>query len=128
MAYTTNDIKEKARALLGDSLRPGGEEILGAVCQAAAAEIKSKLKSGVCADDLGEVYVTAAGILAIAMYMELADSAESGLSSFSAGNLSVKLSETEGIKASASSLRKTAETMLSVYLKDSGFCFMGVDG
>ena len=128
MAYTVNDIKEKAKSLLGDSLRPGGEEMLGAVCEAAAMEIKSKLRGGVSEESIGETYVTAAGILAIAIYMELSDSAESGINSFSAGNLSVRLSGTEGIKASAASLRKTAEGMLSAYLKDSGFCFMGVDG
>lgn len=128
MAYTVNDIKEKAKSLLGGSLRPGGEEMLGAVCEAAAMEIKSKLRGGVSEESIGETYVTAAGILAIAIYMELSDSAESGINSFSAGNLSVRLSGSEGIKASAASLRKTAEGMLSAYLKDSGFCFMGVDG
>lgn len=128
MAYTTNDIKEKAITLLGESLRPGGEEVLGAVCEAAAMEIRAKLRDGVSEESLGELYVTAAGMLAIALYMEFSDSAEGGINSFSAGNLSVKLSDSNGIKASAASLRQTAESMLSAYLKDSGFCFMGVDG
>lgn len=131
MAYTDNDIKEKALTLLGSSLREGGEEVLGAVCEAAAMEIKAKLRDNVSAEDLGELYVTAAGILAIAMYMELSDSGISGINSFSAGNLSASISNSEGIKASASSLRATSEKMLSAYLKDSGlcgFCFMGVDG
>ena len=128
MAYTNNDIKEKAITLLGVSMRDGGEKVLEAVCEAAAMEIKAKLRDNVSVDDLGELYVTAAGILAIALYVELSDSAEGGINSFSAGNLSVSLSNSEGIKASAASLRKMAENMLSEYLKDSGFCFMGVDG
>ena len=128
MAYTNNDIKEKALTLLGSSLRPGGEEVLGAVCEAAAMEIKAKLRDNVSPDDLGELFVTAAGMLAIAMYMEFSDGAESGIKSFSAGNLSASISSSEGIKASAASLRETAEKLLSAYLKDSGFCFMGVDG
>ena len=128
MAYTINDIKEKAVTLLGASLREGGEDVLEAVCEAAAMEIKAKLRSNVSVEDLGELYVTAAGILAIALYVELSDSADSGIESFSAGNLSVSLSNSEGIKASAASLRQTAENMLSAYLRDSGFCFMGVDG
>lgn len=128
MAYTINDIKEKAKSLLGNSLRNGGEEVLEAVCEIAAAEIKSKLRSGVSEESIGETYVTAAGILAIALYMELSDSSEGGINSFSAGNVSVSLSGAEGIKASASSLRKTAESMLSAYIKCSDFCFLGVDG
>ncbi len=128
MAYTINDIKEKAVTLLGASLREGGEGVLEAVCEAAAMEIKGKLRSNISVEDLGELYVTAAGILAIALYVELSDSADSGIESFSAGNLSVGLSNSDGIKASAASLRQTAENMLSAYLRDSGFCFMGVDG
>ena len=128
MAYTTNDIKQKAMTMLGDSLRPGGEQLLGAGCDAAAMEIKAKLKSGVSAESMGETFVTAAGILAIALYVELSDASAGGIDSFSAGNLSVKLGENGGLKASAASLRQTAETMLSAYLKDSGFCFLGVDG
>lgn len=128
MAYTNNDIKEKALTLLGSSLRPGGEEVLGAVCEAAAMEIKAKLRDNVSPDDLGELFVTAAGMLAIAMYMEFADGTEGGIKSFSAGNLSASINSAEGIKASAASLRETAEKLLSSYLKDSGFCFMGVDG
>ena len=128
MAYTTNDIKRKAMTMLGDSLRSGGEDVLGAVCEAAAMELKAKLRSGVSAESMGETFVTAAGILAIALYMELNDASAGGIDSFSAGNLSVKLGENGGIKASAASLRQTAENMLSAYLRDSGFCFLGVDG
>ena len=128
MAYTTNDIKEKAVTLMGASLREGGEEVLEAVCKAAEIEIKGKLRSNVSVEDLGELYITAAGILAIALYTELSDSAEGGINSFAAGNLSVSLSDSGGIKASASSLRKMAENMLSEYLKGTDFCFMGVDG
>lgn len=131
MAYTNNDIKEKALTLLGSSLRPGGEEVLGAVCEAAALEIKAKLRENVSPDDLGELFVTAAGMLAIAMYMEFADGSEGGIKSFSAGNLSASISSSAGIKASASSLREAAKNMLSAYLDNSdvcGFRFMGVDG
>lgn len=70
-----------------------------------------------------ELFTTAAGMLAISMYMELGSAHSGGVSGFTAGRLSVQLGG-----ASAAALRKSAETMLGAYLDTGGFEFMGVQG
>ena len=70
-----------------------------------------------------ELFTTAAGMLAISMYMELGSAHSGGVSGFTAGRLSVQLGG-----ASAAALRKSAETMLGAYLATGGFEFMGVQG
>lgn len=125
MSYTDSDIENKARSILG-RLRPGGDELLHTVCQAAGAELENRLRRGVAREDIEELFVSAAGILAISLYMELDMEAENDIRSFSAGNLSVTLNDSE--KLSAATLRKRAESMLAGYLENGGFEFMGVRG
>ncbi len=124
MAYTNSDIEKKALSLIKEELPTESAEVLRAVCAAAAAELESRLRKGVTSEKIQELFVTAAGMLALSMYMELGNAQHDGVSSFSAGHLSVQLG---GAAASAASLRKQAETMLSAYL-DGGFAFMGVRG
>ena len=127
MSYTNEDIFAKAALLTGGGLSAESEKVLSAVCGAAAAELEAKLKRGGSADALGETFVTAAGMLALALCMELENSAGAEISSFKAGSISASLRE-GGVKASAATLRKAAEDMLSSYLDRGGFCFTGVAG
>ena len=93
------------------------------LCAAAAAELECRLRRGVSSDDMTDLFTTAAGMLAISMYMELGSAHSGGVSGFMAGKLSVQLGG-----SSAASLRKSAETMLGAYLDNGGFEFVGVQG
>ena len=125
MSYTNDDIKARAELLCGGSLSEDSEKILGAVCAAADEELKARLRRGVEADKLGELFVTASGMLALSLCMELENYRTEGMSSFRAGELSVSFGRA-GMSADA--LRNAAEALLSVYLEGEGFGFMGVPG
>lgn len=125
MTCTTEDIEARAEALLGGGTTDTEKTALSAVCAAARAELAARLREGVSPEDIGETFVTACGMLAVALCMESGSVGD--VSAFSAGNVSVtrKTGET-GV--SAASLRKQAERMLAAYLTDSGFYFQGVRG
>lgn len=127
MAYTNQDIESKAREMLGYS--PLGQEgkVLRSVCQTAAAELESKLRAGVKSSDIEELFVCAAGLLAISLYLELTGIPNDKIDSFKAGELSVKLRDSAKTQASQS-LRQHAESMMSAYLDCGGFEFKGVVG
>ena len=123
MSYTDMDIEMKALSMLGSNVPDEDAQMLRTVCTAAAAELEGRLRRGVSSDDMTELFTTAAGMLAIFMYMELGSAHSGGVSGFTAGRLSVQLGG-----ASAAALRKSAETMLGAYLDTGGFEFMGVQG
>lgn len=123
MAYTDMDIEMRALELLGSRISDDDAGILRAVCASAAAELEARLRAGVSSEDIKELFITAAGTLAVSMYMELSRAQKGSVSGFTAGKMSVQLGG-----ASAASLRKSAETMLSAYLDPGGFEFTGVRG
>ena len=127
MAYTNSDIENKALSLMSSELTAESAGILKAVCASAAAELESRLRKGVSSEEIQELFVTAAGMLALSMYIELDGTPGDGVGSFSAGNLSVRL-DGGAVSASAANLRKYAEHMLAAYLDNGGFEFMGVRG
>ena len=112
-------VLEFARALAGDD---ADALVLSAMCTAAAAELEGRLRAGVRAEELGDTFIHAAGVLALSMYCAVKDVEK--LKSFRAGNLSVEYADGE---ASPEELRKLAEQMLSAYLTDRGFGFLGVE-
>ena len=126
MAYTNSDIENKALSLMSSELSVESAGILKAVCASAAAELESRLRKGVSSEEIQELFVTAAGMLALSMYIELSGLPGDRVGSFSAGNVSVRL-DGSAVSASAANLRKYAENMLAAYL-DGGFEFMGVRG
>ncbi|HBD85954.1 MAG TPA: hypothetical protein DC001_00840 [Clostridiales bacterium] len=124
MAISANDITARALALLGGA--PEDTGVLSGLCAAAASEMESRLREGVSPDDIGELFITAAGMLALSMYIEVG--AADDAAGVKAGNVTVsRRGAREGI-ASAASLRREAEAMLSAFLKDRGFGFVGVRG
>lgn len=125
MAYTNHDIESRARAMLDASLSDSDNRLLCTVCSAAGAELEARLKKGVKSSEIEELFVTAAGVLAISMYIELHSGAAEELSSFSAGELKVGLNKSSKYE-SAAALRKLAENMLASYLEYGGFSFTGV--
>lgn len=125
MAYTNQDIESRARGLMASPPHGCGSRALRTVCRAAAQELEKRLRAGVKSSDIEELFVSAAGILALSMYMELYDLPESKLDSFSAGELNIKFNSGERLE-SAATLRRRAESMLSAYLECGGFEFRGV--
>lgn len=127
MAYTNQDIESKAREMLAASPLGNEGKALRSACQTAAAELESKLRSGVNSSDIEELFVSAAAVLALSLYLELRDIPNDKIDSFKAGELSVSLRD--GTKTgSAQSLKMRAESMLSAYLECGGFEFKGVVG
>lgn len=127
MAYTNQDIESKAREMLAASPLGNKGKALRSACQTAAAELESKLRSGVKSSDIEELFVSAAAVLALSLYLELTGITNDKIDSFKAGELSVSLRD--GTKTgSAQSLRMRAESMLSAYLDCGGFEFKGVVG
>lgn len=115
------EVEKTVTELLGDRLDDGNVPALAAVCAAAAAELRSRLRPGVDAEELGGIFTTASAFLAIAMLSELS-AAPSGASSFTAGRVSAQI---DGKTAAV--LRSSAETMLAQYI-GGGFAFKGVSG
>lgn len=127
MAYTNQDIESKAREMLAASPLGNKGKALRSACQTAALELESKLRAGVNSSDIEELFVSAAAVLALSLYLELTGITNDKIDSFKAGELSVSLRD--GTKTgSAQSLRQRAESMLSAYLDCGGFEFKGVVG
>lgn len=127
MVYTNQDIESKAREMLAASPLGNEGKALRSACQTAAAELESKLRSGVNSSDIEELFVSAAAVLALSLYLELRDIPNDKIDSFKAGELSVSLRD--GTKTGcAQSLKMRAESMLSAYLECGGFEFKGVVG
>lgn len=120
MAYTNNDIAARAREMAPNTASDK-DSLLYALCAAADAELKSRLKADAVPEEIEELFVTAAGMLALAM---LSESSEDKISYFEAGSLSVSL---EG-GTSAYALRRQAESLLKGYLESGDFAFLGVSG
>ena len=121
------DEKNRNDAVLCFAGHLAGEDadaaVLEAMCGAAAAEIESRLREGLTLADLGSVYVTAAGVLALSLYCAAQDPEQ--ISAFRAGDLSVSYGKGE---ADAERLRALAEQMLAGKLRERGFGFAGVRG
>lgn len=113
--------------MLGYSPLGESGRALRSVCGLAAVELESKLRAGVKSSDIEELFVYAAGVLAISLYLELGNTPDDKIDSFSAGDLSVKLRSGENAQ-SAATLRKRAESILAAYLDCGGFEFTGVPG
>lgn len=107
-----------AMALGGVESGPALEEL----CLAARRELADRLKDGVSEEDCGPAFAVAAAWLALAGLYAGQGEAES----FTAGELTVRTGN-DG-QARAQALRAQAEQLMSPYLKDRGFAFLGVRG
>lgn len=122
----TKEIYAQAEALLGEPVSDDRAAALTAMCEAAGTELESRLRGGVTAEEIESAFVSAAGVLALSMYIQLGDTSDIG--SFKAGNVTVNLRDGNARAVSAASLRRQAELMLAAWLEDRGFDFMGVRG
>ncbi len=63
MAYTNQDVESKARELLSYSPLAEKGKALRSVCASAAAELESKLRTGVKSSDIEELFAAQPGCL-----------------------------------------------------------------
>ena len=120
----TDRIFDAALALGGSA--PENETALRVLCGMAEQELRPRLRRGVTAEALGDCFVQAAAMLALAFYTRLRDVDDRA--SFRAGNVSVTRRGAGAVGSSADALRRQAETLLAFWLEDSGFSFRGVRG
>lgn len=115
---------ERYARLLGDP-EPEEEELLAALCTAAAAELSGRLREGVTAEECGMAFPVAAAWLALAGLCTGRE--ENGLpETWTAGAVSVKENGTPGRRAAA--LREQAERLMAPFLRDGDFYFRGIRG
>ena len=122
----TEDIYAKAESFAGQELSERETAALESLCAIAGTELERRLKKGVSAQEIQEEFVSAAGVLALSMFMQLSDAG--GVGSFKAGNVSVTGRSGKDICDTAHALRRQAEVMLAAYLEDRGFGFVGARG
>lgn len=95
------------------------EDILPALALAACEQLRARLRPGVCETDCGEAFVLAAAMIAMDTLREL--EGEKGISSFTAGEVSIRC---DGSR----SLVRTARALLAPWTTDGSFAVRGVRG
>lgn len=121
-----DEIYDCVESMLGERVAEQQVPVLRRVCEAAGNELLLRMREGISPEAIQPIFVSAAGILALSMYIQLSGTDE--VSAFSAGNLSVSRCTQAQIVESAHMLRRQAENMLAAYLVDNGFDFRGVRG
>ena len=101
----------------------GNEELLRPLCQAAEREMAGRLREGLSPEACGPAFPVAAAWLVLAGL----EAGTDGVTSFSAGDLTVRAREDRTGDACARSLQSQAERLMAPYLPD-GFAFRGVLG
>lgn len=102
------------------------ETLLEALCGAAEAAWMARLKEGVSAETCGEAFCCAAAFTAAADFA--ISQGSDRVSSFTAGEISVKSREGSDASAMAAALRQTAERLMAPYAEAENFAFKGVRG
>lgn len=103
----------------GETERP----LLEMLCGAAETFWKDRLRDGVTAEDCLDSFCCAAALTAAA---DLTAGLGGGVSSFTAGAVSVKGCGGAENAARAAALRETAERLMEPYAAAGEFCFKGV--
>ena len=102
------------------------QELLQALCSAARQRWELRLRSDVSVEECGEAFRCAVAFTAAA---DLASGVgESGISSFSAGEVSVKKASAAQRRGAAEMLRQTAERLMAPFAEAEDLCFRGVRG
>lgn len=113
-----DEIFALARAMSGAE---ENDQALALLCQAAEAELNAQLRPGVAEEDCAPAFTAAAAWMALAGWY--AGQSASGVSSFSAGDLSIQTG-----KADPAGLLAQAERIMAPYRADQSFAFQGVRG
>lgn len=115
-------------ALAEEICAPSQEEyaLLEALCTAAEAETVGRLREDVAAEDCREGLVCAGALLAAAGLIACRGCG-GDVSSFTAGDVTIRR-ESGGACQAAAALRRQAAAMMAPYWGDDGFAFAGVRG
>lgn len=108
LALALGDVEETERAALK------------LLCQAAEAELRGQLREGIRPEDCEPAFLAAAAWVALA---GLYAGRSAGVSSFSAGDLTIHQEGGEG-----AALLAHAKRVMAPYRADGGFSFQGVKG
>ena len=101
-------------------------EELQALCDLAEQELEGRLKNGITRADCGAAFTMGAAWLGLAGLC--AAGAADEVESFTAGSLTIHHRDGGGAESRSLSLRRQAEQVMRPYLRDEGFCFLGVQG
>ena len=101
-------------------------EELQALCDLAEQELEGRLKSGITRAACGAAFTMGAAWLGLAGLC--AAGAADEVESFTAGSLTIHHRDGGGAESRSLSLRRQAEQVMRPYLRDDGFCFLGVQG
>ena len=101
-------------------------EELQALCDLAEKELEGRLKAGITRDDCGAAFTMGAAWLGLAGLC--AAGAADEVESFTAGSLTIHHRDGGGAGDRSLSLQRQAEQVMRPYLRDEGFCFLGVPG
>ena len=118
----TERILKLARSIVGIS--EGENPLLETLCRVADLAWQARLSSNVNIESCEEAFCCAAALTAAADYAVGAD--VDAVSEFSAGEISVHLRSGTERTLVSKALRDTAERLMAPYVKDSVFCFKGV--
>ena len=111
-------MKQEVMELVNALCRPEvGDGALDALCAAACARLDGMLADGVTHEDCAEAYLPAAAWLVMDWLKE-----GQGVTSFSAGTMSVRFDSTGG------RLEQQAMRLMAPWLKNKDFVFRGVSG
>lgn len=94
------------------------DELLRMLCQAAFDSLQARLRDGVTPEVCGKAFWIAAAALAAKAWQE--GKGKEDIAAFAAGSVSLKVNQ-EGDRFTSAAL-----ALLSPWLKDEGFAFMGV--
>ncbi len=111
------------------SLCPGissqEEEMLRLMCNAAAQELKSRLRCGVSPEDCAESFCLAAALLAVSNLQTSGGIGE--IASFTVGHVTIRRAEGTESTERTGGLRQQALEILAPYMTGN-FAFLGVRG
>ena len=116
------EILSAASTILGHD-----DERLQEFCTVAEQEALSRLRKDVVPEDCGDVFITAAALLAVSLYQAIVSCNAAGVS-YRAGEVSVTEVGADNYLSVSQSLRKQAEALLMPYVEDDSFSFVGVQG
>ena len=101
------------------------EALLQALCASETVYWKNRLHDGISPEACGEAFPCAVAFTAAANLLIVR---KNDIASFTAGEISVKLQDSDSPSDKAMKLRQTAERMMAPYTETEDFCFKGVRG
>lgn len=119
-------MEEKILALTAEIVGGEPSDLLTALCQAAEAAWRGRLREGVAAEDCEEALCCAAAFTAAADY--LLSRGSGGIASFTAGEVSIQTRTGGDGSALAGALHLAAERIMAPFGEPEGFGFRGVPG